>query len=66
MSDEINDLRRYADSCETEANALATRYGCGIRPAWVGEEICMARHRAESAREEADRLELQSSIPPQT
>lgn len=58
---EITGLRRKADDLDAEAQSLIARHGTGIRPAWVGEDYSILRHRADMARAEANRLEAQAT-----
>ena len=61
MTDRIADLRREANDQDAQAKSLIAQFGTGIRPAWVGEEIAIYRHRAAQARAEADQLEAQAA-----
>lgn len=45
---------------ETRINSLLTRYGSGVRPDWVGEEIVMDRHQQDMYRQEL--LELEEEL----
>lgn len=55
--DEIDSLRQYANTLDAEIAQLERRYGTGIRPAWVGDEIGIKFHYAARARAKADEKE---------
>lgn len=39
--------QRVADSHEQTITSLESRYGQGVRPSWVGEDIAIAEYRRD-------------------
>lgn len=56
---EIESLRAYIERKQQQIDDLEKRYGQGVRPGWVGEEIAILSHYQNDARNELKRLEGQ-------
>lgn len=56
---EIESLRAYIETKQQQIEDLEKRYGQGVRPGWVGEEIAILSHYQNDARNELKRLEGQ-------
>ena len=56
----IESLREYIADKEKEILALETRYGTGVRPSWVGEEISILSFYKRDA-ERMLKLELEKN-----
>lgn len=60
MSDKER-LKATIEACEADVRQLEARYGTGVRPAWVGDEIAMQCMRAEAARTRLTLLEREEA-----
>lgn len=56
-------LEEMAASCDQEVKALLARYGSGIRPGWVSEDIAAKQNLAELYRVEAEHLRQKKDGP---
>lgn len=56
-------LEEMAASCDQEVKALLARYGSGIRPGWVSEDIAAKQNRAALYRVEAEHLRQKKDGP---
>lgn len=56
---EIESLRAYIERKQQQIEDLEKRYGQGVRPGWVGEEIATLHHYKQDAEKELKRLEGQ-------
>lgn len=56
---EIESLRAYIETKKQQILDLEARYGTGVRPAFVGEEIGILLHYQKDAENELKRLEGQ-------
>lgn len=52
-------LRKYIAHKQQQIELLEKRYGTGVRPGWVGEEIAMLTFYKQDAENELKRLEGQ-------
>ena len=59
MMTDIETLRAYIAHKQQQIELLEKRYGTGVRPGWVGEEIAILSHYQNDARNELKRLEGQ-------
>jgi hypothetical protein len=55
----IETLRAYIARKQEQIDDLEKRYGTGVRPGWVGEEIAMLTFYKQDAENEIKRLESQ-------
>jgi len=51
------DLLAYIELRQSQIEDLERRYGTGVRPAWVGEEIGILLHYQNDAKTELKKLE---------
>jgi hypothetical protein len=51
------DLLAYIELRQSQIDDLEKRYGTGVRPAWVGEEIGILLHYQRDAEAELKKLE---------
>ena len=51
------DLLAYLELRQSQIDDLEKRYGTGVRPAWVGEEIGILLHYQRDAETELKKLE---------
>jgi hypothetical protein len=51
------DLLAYIELRQSQIDDLEKRYGTGVRPAWVGEEIGILLHYQRDAENELKKLE---------
>lgn len=56
---DIKTLRAYIAHKQQQIEDLEKRYGTGVRPGWVGEEIAILHHYQKDAENELKRLEGQ-------
>ena len=54
---EAQTLREYIARKQTQIEDLEKRYGTGVRPGWVGEEITMLTFYKQDAEDELKKLE---------
>ena len=60
MMTEIESLRAYIETKKQQIIDLETRYGTGVRPAFVGEEIGILHHYQKDAEKQLKQLEDQN------
>lgn len=58
---EIESLRAYIETKKQQIIDLETRYGTGVRPAFVGEEIAILYHHQQDAENQLKQLEDQNA-----
>jgi hypothetical protein len=51
------DLLAYIELRQSQIEDLERRYGTGVRPAWVGEEIGILAHYKRDAEDQLKKLE---------
>jgi hypothetical protein len=51
------DLLAYIELRQSQIEDLERRYGTGVRPAWVGEEIGILLHYQRDAEDQLKKLE---------
>jgi hypothetical protein len=51
------DLLAYIELRQSQIDDLEKRYGTGVRPAWVGEEIGILSHYKRDAEDQLKKLE---------
>lgn len=51
-------LRGMADRLDRQSQILIERYGQGVRPSWVSEELAINGMYAQKYRTEADQIEM--------
>lgn len=56
-------LEERAVACDREVRNLLARYGSGIRPGWVSEDIATRQNRAALYRMEAAQLRKEKDGP---
>ena len=56
---EIGDLERYIQRKQEGIDNLIARYGDGVRPAWVGEDIGMDMGNIRYARSQIEKLKVE-------
>lgn len=56
IEDQIAVHESAAERYQDEINRLVLRYGTGVRPGWVGEDIAIAEYHRNRHRAEAERL----------
>ena len=54
---EAQTLREYIARKQAQIEDLEKRYGTGVRPGWVGEEITMLTFYKQDAEDELKKLE---------
>ena len=54
---EAQNLREYIARKQTQIEDLEKRYGTGVRPGWVGEEITMLTFYKQDAEDQLRKLE---------
>ena len=54
---EADKLREYIARKQTQIEDLEKRYGTGVRPGWVGEEITMLTFYKQDAEDQLKKLE---------
>ena len=57
MNTEAQTLRDYIARKQAQIDDLEKRYGTGVRPGWVGEEITMLTFYKQDAEDELKKLE---------
>lgn len=58
---EIETLRDYISHKQAQIDDLIKRYGTGVRPGWVGEEIAILYHYQQDAEKQLKQLEDQNA-----
>lgn len=58
---EIESLRAYIETKKQQILDLETRYGTGVRPAFVGEEIGILHHYKQDAEKQLKQLEANNA-----
>lgn len=58
---EIESLRAYIETKKQQIIDLETRYGTGVRPAFVGEEIAILYHYQQDAEKQLKQMEDQNA-----
>lgn len=61
MMTEIESLRAYIETKKQQILDLETRYGTGVRPAFVGEEIGILHHYQKDAEKQLKQLEANNA-----
>lgn len=51
------DLLAYIELRQSQIDDLENRYGTGVRPAWVGEEVAILSHYRNDAQRQLAELE---------
>lgn len=57
MTTEEQTLREYISRKQGQIEDLEKRYGTGVRPGWVGEEITMLTFYKQDAEDQLKKLE---------
>lgn len=57
MTTEADKLREYIARKQAQIEDLEKRYGTGVRPGWVGEEITMLTFYKQDAEDQLRKLE---------
>ena len=58
---DIETLRDYIERKQQQIDDLEKRYGTGVRPSWVGEEIAILHHYQQDAENKLKQLEDQNA-----
>ena len=61
MMTEIETLRAYIAHKQQQIDDLEKRYGTGVRPGWVGEEITMLTFYKQDAEKQLKQLEANNA-----
>jgi hypothetical protein len=55
------DLLSYIELRQSQINDLEKRYGTGVRPSWVGEEIMILIHYQRDAEDQLKAMEANNA-----